>query len=90
MARRANPIIAFHGVESIYIYTCMFVSLARLCVVYVVKEGASFRGARSINVYIYIYIIIYIKAWRAKERAFELQTSRTCQEDSETANNCCI
>ena len=27
----------------------MFVSLARLCVVYVVKEVASFPGARSIN-----------------------------------------
>ena len=27
----------------------MFVSLARLCVVYVVKEVASFQGARSIN-----------------------------------------
>ena len=37
MARRAIPIIAFHGVES-------FVSLARLCVVYVVKEVASFSG----------------------------------------------
>ena len=42
MARRAIPIIAFHGVESIY----MFVSLARLCIVYVVKEVASFPGAR--------------------------------------------
>ena len=49
MARRAIPIIAFHGVESIYIYIYMFVSLARLCVVYVVKEVASFPGARSIN-----------------------------------------
>ena len=27
----------------------MFVSLAQLCVVYVVKEVASFPGARSIN-----------------------------------------
>ena len=27
----------------------MFVSLARLCVVYVVKEVASFWGAQSIN-----------------------------------------
>ena len=34
MARRAIPIIAFHG---------------RVCVVYVVKEVASFQGARSIN-----------------------------------------
>ena len=41
MAGRAIPIIAFHGVESIY----MFVSLMRVCVVYVVKlrdsEGLS-------------------------------------------------
>ena len=28
----------------------MFVSLARVCVVYIVKEVASFRGARSIGV----------------------------------------
>ena len=49
MARRAIPIIAFHGVESIYIYIYILVSLARVCVVYVVKEVASFRGARSIN-----------------------------------------
>ena len=51
MAHRAIPIIAFHGVESIYIYIYiyMFVSLARLCIVYVVKEVASFLGARSIN-----------------------------------------
>ena len=27
----------------------MFVSLTRVCVVYVVKEVASFRGARSIT-----------------------------------------
>ena len=27
----------------------MFVSFARVCVVYVVKEVASFRGAQSIN-----------------------------------------
>ena len=49
MARRAIPIIAFHGVESIYyIYICLW-PLARLCVVYVVKEVASFPGAPSIN-----------------------------------------
>ena len=48
MAHRAIPIIAFHRVES-YIYIYMFASLARLCVVYVVKEDASFPGARSIN-----------------------------------------
>ena len=48
MARRAIPMIAFHGVESIYIYIYMFVSLARLCVVYVVKEVASFPGG-SVN-----------------------------------------
>ena len=50
MAHRAIPIIAFHGVESIYIYICLW-PLARLCVVYVVKEIASFPGARSINGY---------------------------------------
>ena len=48
MARRAIPMIAFHGVESIYIYFFLC-SLARVCVVYVVKEVASFPGARSIN-----------------------------------------
>ena len=47
MARRAIPMIAFHSVESIYIY--ILCPLARLCVVYVVKEVASFPGARSIN-----------------------------------------
>ena len=46
MARRAIPMIAFHAVESIYIFLC---PLARVCVVYVVKEVASFPGARSIN-----------------------------------------
>ena len=49
MARRAIPIIAFHGVESIYIYMYMFVLLAGLCTVYVVKEVALFPEARSIN-----------------------------------------
>ena len=59
MAHSAIPIIAFHGVEYIYIYIyiyihvyiyiIMFVSLTRVCVVYVVKEVASFWGARSIN-----------------------------------------
>ena len=51
MTRRAIPIFAFHGVESIYIYIYiyMFVSLVRLCVVYVVKEVASFPGAQSIT-----------------------------------------
>ena len=38
MARRAIPMIAFHGGES------MFVALTRVCVVYVVKEVTSFRG----------------------------------------------
>ena len=47
MARRAIPMIAFHGVESIYIY--ILVSLTRVCIAYVVKEVASFPGARSIN-----------------------------------------
>ena len=46
MARRAIPIIAFHRVEStcIYIYIFFLMSLARLCVVYVVKESRHFRG----------------------------------------------
>ena len=47
MARRAIPMIASPRVRTIYIY--MFVSLMRVCVVYVVKEVASFWGARSIN-----------------------------------------
>ena len=43
MARRAIPMIAFHGVESIYIYIYIIIyifnrPLARVCVVYVVKE----------------------------------------------------
>ena len=42
--------IAFYEVESIYIYIFIFLCpLARLCVVYVVKEVASFPGAQSIN-----------------------------------------
>ena len=51
MARRAIPMIAFPRVRCmfIYIYIYILVSLARLCVVYVVKEVASFPGARSIN-----------------------------------------
>ena len=51
MARRAIPMIAFPRVRTIYIYIYiyMFVSLARVCVVYVVKEVTSFPGARSIN-----------------------------------------
>ena len=36
----------------------MFVSLARVCVVYVVKEVASFRGARSILFYLFIYFLL--------------------------------
>ena len=47
MARRAIPMIAFPRVRTIYIY--ILVSLMRVCVVYVVKEVASFPGARSIN-----------------------------------------
>ena len=57
----------------------MFVSLARLCVVYVVKEVASFPGARSIN-----------GRGTLKKRAFELQTSRMTQKGCKTTNNCCI
>ena len=62
--RRAIPIIAFHGVDSNYI----LVSSARLCVVYVVKEVASFPGGLG-----------QLMGVARKERAFELQTS---QEDS--------
>ena len=48
MARRAIPIIAFPRVRTIYIiilylYVCVL-ELARVCVVYVVKEVASFGG----------------------------------------------
>ena len=50
MARRAIPMIAFPRVRCMFIYIYnILVSLARLCVVYVVKEVASFPGARSIN-----------------------------------------
>ena len=51
MARRAIPMIVFPRVRCmfIYIYIYILVSLARLCVVYVVKEVASFPGPRSIN-----------------------------------------
>ena len=52
MARRAIPMIAFPRVRCMFIYNYIIyilVSLARLCVVYVVKEVASFPGARSIN-----------------------------------------
>ena len=45
MARRAIPIIAFHGVETIYIIFIFLCPLARLCVVYIIKEVASFPGA---------------------------------------------
>ena len=38
MAHRAIPMIAFPWIRTIYL-----VSLARVCVVYVVKEVASFR-----------------------------------------------
>ena len=41
MARRA--LIAFHGVESIYMFLCPD------HVVYMVKETVSFQGAQSIN-----------------------------------------
>ena len=54
MARRAIPMIAFPRVRCmfiyiVYIYIYILVSLIRVCVVYVVKEVASFPGARSIN-----------------------------------------
>ena len=44
MARRAIPMIAFHGVESIYYNYIFLRPLARVCVVYIVKEVASFGG----------------------------------------------
>ena len=46
MARRAIPMIAFPWVRTIYIFLC---PLVRVCVVYVLKEVASFLGAWSIN-----------------------------------------
>ena len=51
MARRAITMIAFPRVRTIYIYNYiyniyMFVSLTRVCIVYVVKEVTSFpRGS---------------------------------------------
>ena len=47
MARRAIPMIALPRVRTIYIYIIkliMFVSLARVCIIYVVKEVTSSRG----------------------------------------------
>ena len=51
MAHRAIPMIAFPRVQTVYIiFIFIFLCpLARVCVVYVVKEVASFPGARSIN-----------------------------------------
>ena len=49
-------------------------SPARLCVVYVVKEDASFPGARL--------DLGQLMGVARKERAFELQTSQEGQEDS--------
>ena len=51
MAHMAIPMIAFHGVESIYIYTCIFIfiCLCYICIVYVVEEVHHSGGARSIN-----------------------------------------
>ena len=43
--------IAFHGVKCIYFFLC---PLARVCIVYVVKEIASFPGAQSININIFL------------------------------------
>ena len=48
MACRAISMIAFPLVQSMFIYRYMFVSLIRVCVIYLVKEVA-FRGAQSIN-----------------------------------------
>ena len=36
---------------NVYIYIYIFVSLTRVCVVYIVKEVTSFQGAWSINWY---------------------------------------
>ena len=44
MGRTAIPMIAFYGVESIFLCP-----LARLCVVYVVKEVASFLGGARLG-----------------------------------------
>ena len=60
----------------------MFVSLARLCVVYVVKEVASFPGGGGL-----CQLMGVARKRTRVRRLFELQTS---QEDSETANICCI
>ena len=54
MARRAIPMIAFPRVRCMFIYIYIYIyifnrPLTRVCVVYVVKEVTSFRGARSIN-----------------------------------------
>ena len=65
MARRAIPIIAFHGVESIYIYIYILVSLARVCVVYVVKEVRHSRGLGQL-----------MGVARNRTRTRALQTSR--------------
>ena len=62
MARRAIPMIAFHGVESIYIFNR---PLTRVCVVYVVKEVTSFRGLGQL-----------MGVARKRTRALALQTSR--------------
>ena len=49
MAHRDITMIAFPRVRCMFIYYYMFVSLARACVVYLVKEVVSFWGAQSIN-----------------------------------------
>ena len=63
MAHWAIPMIVSHGFELyIYIFLCL---LARVRVVYVAKEVASFPGARSIN-----------GCGRDRTRVRALQTSR--------------
>ena len=47
----------------------MFVSLTRVCVVYVVKEVTSFPGARSINLF---FRVGNKREWHVIERALEL------------------
>ena len=69
MARRAILMIAFHGVESIYTYIYIFIflcPLVRLCVVYVVKEVASFPGG-SINKWAWHVIECALELYRSEE-----------------------
>ena len=47
MAHRAIPMIAFPQIRAIYIYIIIYIflcPLVQVCIVYVVKEVASYRG----------------------------------------------